>query len=319
MPVVHELFGYRLDDKTEAAKKCRRKAFCPFMGEACDGGGNRVMSKVSLKEDASLRSHFAGVGAEVHCGICSLAKPTGEWVICPRRILCFKDGAGQDAALGKLMGLAGWEAPAQLAVWREVPMHTKGEYGQEFVYTFDYILRRVQNGSPSGDPLIVEIMTCSTSGGDRKKGTDIQSAFCNAVRGEAHSSPNVNQRQVWARMASQLIVKSVAANKWGGRAVWVIQDRLAEYIANTTGLRLNELRSDNLDEVNLLAFKYGDNDKKDGLREMRDADLYAGPIDSGGSNRPCFLDIIKPGFTPEISVLESTLKKKKYDILDWRA
>ena len=48
---------------------------------------------------------------------------------------------------------------------------------------------------------------------------------------------------MWARMASQLIVKSEIANAWGGCAIWVVQDALVDYMNRKTGLRLDELRS----------------------------------------------------------------------------
>lgn len=66
--------------------------------------------------------------------------------------------------------------------------------------------------------MVIEAMTCSTSGGNKEKGTDMQSAFRTATlaaNGILDSgvveSPGVNLRQVWARMASQLIAKSEAA------------------------------------------------------------------------------------------------------------
>ena len=60
----------------------------------------------------------------------------------------------------------------------------------------------------------------------------MKNAFCDAVLyaagllDERGQSPGVNIRQVWARMASQLIVKSEIANEWGGSAIWVVQDAL---------------------------------------------------------------------------------------------
>ena len=95
--------------------------------------------------------------------------------------------------------------------------------GQFVPYRLDDVLRK-----GSAPPCIVEIMTASTSGGNKKKGTDMQSAFCDAVLyatgllPERRNSPGVNTRQVWARMASQMIVKSEIINEWGGRAIWVV-------------------------------------------------------------------------------------------------
>ena len=315
MPVVHELFGYPLDDKSAAAKHSRRNALCPFMGGRCDGGGNRDMARVDLSKDASLRSHFDGVGMNVDCGICSVQQGGREWVICPRRILCFEGSELQATAADRVLRLGGWKPPQRLAIWREVRVRASSGK-QRFNYAFDYIVRRLGRGDvPAGDPLVVEIMTCSTSGGNKAAQTDIQAAFCKAVRGEAHKAPGVNHRQVWARMASQLIVKSQAGLKWGGRTAWVIQDALADYIAESTGLRLDEMRADRPGEVNLLAFRYDEDES--GPRQLAEAELFAGPISSNGNGDPCFLDIIRAPFVPEFENLEKALEKREFRIFNW--
>lgn len=317
MSVVHELFGYALEDKSKEALSSRRHAMCPFMGKRCDGGGNRSMARVSLRNDASLRSLFDGVGNDVDCGICSIEQGGKKWVICPRRIVCFGENAWQKDALNRTLFLSGWQPPQRLAIWREVTVRVTKE-NKKFHYTFDYIIRRLnESGLPDGAPLIVEIMTCSTSGGNKSLGTDIQTAFCNAIRGEQSRSPGINHRQVWARMASQLIVKSQAGLQWGGRTIWVIQDALADYIIRTTGLRLGDMRSDKPDEVNLLAFSY--DDEESSPRVLRTAELYAGPITSGENGAPCFLDIIRPAFVPNFDRLEKILENRDFQTLEWVA
>lgn len=315
MPVVHELFGYPLDDKSAKAKQSRRKAMCPFMGKRCDGGGNRDMVRVSLRDSAVFRSHFDNVGDRVDCGICSIVQNKREWVICPRRILCFSNSEWQAAAMDRTLRLSGWKPPQQLAVWREVRVRA-GEGEQRFNYAFDYIVRRLNaKGVPTGGPLVVEIMTCSTSGGKVSEGTDIKTAFCKAVTGDSHKAPGVNHRQVWARMASQLIVKSEAGLQWGGRTVWVIQDALADYIAESTGLRLSKMRAKRPGEVNLLAFRY--DEKKSGPRQLAQADFFAGPISSNGNGKPCFLDIIRAPFVPDFGKLEEALESREFQVLEW--
>ncbi|HAA27689.1 MAG TPA: hypothetical protein DCE56_08460 [Cyanobacteria bacterium UBA8553] len=57
---------------------------------------------------------------------------------------------------------------------------------------------------PTGAPSIIEIMTSSTSGGDKNARTSIPMAFEDAMLGRLHNSPGINYRQVWARMMSQL-------------------------------------------------------------------------------------------------------------------
>lgn len=90
------------------------------------------------------------------------------------------------------------------------------------------------------DFLVVEVMTASTSGSNTAKGTDIRSAFENAMLGRDHQSPGINKRQVWGRMATQLYAKSALAEAWDGEALWVVQDELLGNIEATTKLSLEK-------------------------------------------------------------------------------
>ncbi len=133
----------------------------------------------------------------------------------------------------KVLRLGGFESGNVVRVWSEVPLRDKT---QNLNYRLDYVLR-----SGEGPPLVVEIMTASTSGGNRSQRTDIRNAFCDAVLHamgtipEKRQSPGVNIRQVWARMASQLVVKSQIVNAWGGRTIWVVQDTLVAALRGSTG------------------------------------------------------------------------------------
>ena len=60
-----------------------------------------------------------------------------------------------------------------MRVWSEV---TLSDQETNVNYRLDYVLRK--DNEP---PVIVEIMTASTSGGNKSKRTDMQSAFCDAV------------------------------------------------------------------------------------------------------------------------------------------
>ena len=128
----------------------------------------------------------------------------------------------------------------------------------------------------------------------------MQSAFCdavlfaNGVLPERGLSPGVNARQVWARMASQLVVKSEVANGWGGRAIWVVQDTLMDYIGRQTGLRLDELYSPDwkTGEVNVVAASIDD---------PEDIRLYSGPIHSQGGEA-CWTELLS---TPSVPAVES--------------
>ena len=167
-------------------------------------------------------------------------------------------------------------------------------------YRIDYVLR-----TDDRPPIVVEIMTASTSGGNREQRTDIRSAFCDAVLfalgiiPKQRQSPGVNIRQVWARMASQLVVKSQIVNRWGGRTIWVVQDTLMEYIRDNTGVHLDELKSDDwsLDEVNVLASN---------IDQPDDLTLYAGPV-YGSQSNACWAQILDPPTLPELDIIEAKL------------
>jgi hypothetical protein len=130
---------------------------------------------------------------------------------------------------------------------------------------------------PDGTPLVIEVMTSSTSGGNKAKGTTIRNAFRNAIVGKPHEAPGINYRQVWARMVSQLIVKSQIGKAWGGQTVWILQDALTNYITNTTNLNLGKLISQVLREVNILSLRYGGNPRA-GVHRLEVDNLYAGQI-----------------------------------------
>ena len=158
---------------------------------------------------------------------------------------------------------------------------------------------------PSDPVIIVEIMTSSTSGGDKKKKTQIAMAFEDAILDvQNHNGPGINYRQVWARMVSQLIVKSQVGMAWNGKTIWLIQDTLANYISSSTALDLSKYVSEQSGEVNILAFGYGSmNDKSldDGVLPLTNSTFYAGSITEGAAEdakRGGFVEIVKIGAPP---------------------
>lgn len=159
---------------------------------------------------------------------------------------------------------------------------------------------------PADPVVIVEIMTSSTSGGDKKKRTQVGMAFEDAVLNPTnHNGPGINYRQVWARMVSQLIVKSEVGMAWNGKTIWLIQDVLANYISTSTALNLSKYLADQSDEVNILAFGYGKeiNNKSiiDKILPLEDSKFYAGPINAGANKdteRGGFVEIVKIGAPP---------------------
>ncbi len=169
---------------------------------------------------------------------------------------------------------------------------------------------------PSDPILIVEIMTSSTSGGDKKKRTQISMAFEDAVKnGNQHNGPGINYRQVWARMVSQLIVKSQVGIAWGGKTIWLLQDVLVNYISQSTALNLENYLSEQASEVNILAFGYGiksdPTKQKEQIIELTDSKFYAGLISNAQTNNAGFIDIVKIGAPPPKEKLWKALFLKK--------
>ena len=166
------------------------------------------------------------------------------------------------------------------------------------------------------DPIIlVEIMTSSTSGGDKKKRTQISMACEDAILHPLdHNGPGINYRQVWARMVSQLIVKSQVGLAWDGKTFWLLQDVLAHYISNTTALDLSQYIAEHPNEVNILAFGYGELDDKDAepIAKLEDSTFYSGPITENSSERQSkgFVEIVKIGAPPDKDHLWRSLFKK---------
>lgn len=323
---IYELFGFPLADQGAEALKHRKQCLCPFMGQLCDGGGNRYQSFLHLdaKQDPKLVSFFNGKTADIPAGVCSLRTSTQTWIVCPRRIFVLDKGGNHTSQESFCEGLLKSFIPAALpfkvGVWSEVKIKYSEDSGDEdddkvFDYTFDYIIcpirpkplsdaasklglneRKLEaslikngytlasrNGQkfieeyPDGQPLIIEVMTSSTSGGNKAKGTTIQNAFRNAILGQSHKAPGINYRQVWARMVSQLIVKSQIGKAWGGQTVWVLQDVLVNYISNTTDLNFRELISKALKEVNILSLRYKESHEPS-LQPLEVDNLYAGKI-----------------------------------------
>ena len=294
-----------------AKRRGFKTAVCPFMKGPCDGGGNRDMARWPAAEQPLAPLFDPRVGQDgngyIPCGVCSVQLPgrrgesSTDWAICPRRLLTFQPGAPagpQESLVRKILALAGFRAGDQVRVWSEV---TLKDESTSVDYRLDYVLRK-----EGGPPIIVEVMTASTSGGNRAKRTDIQNAFCDAVlhaaglREEQGQSPGVNIRQVWARMASQLIVKSEIANEWGGGTIWVVQDALTDYMRKNTGLDLDALRSGDWrrGEVSVISVN---------MNDPGDLVLYAGPIRPEEPGGACWLDLLATPGLPDVAVLEPKL------------
>ena len=303
MSVVRELFGRILTDSGAHGAEFRQ-ARCPHMaGQLCDGGGNRDMMRWPAGKQPLAPFFDAAVGLKggglIPCGVCSVSIAENHWAVCPRRLLTFDAAVPseqQRPLRDRVLRLAGFNIGDTVRVWSEISLRD-----DTVNYRIDYVLRNRDR-----PPVIVEIMTASTSGGNKRKRTDMQSAFCdavlyaNGVLTERGLSPGVNARQVWARMASQLIVKSEIANQWGGCTIWVVQDTLMAYIGAQTGLHLDALRSPTweLGEVNVVSANIDD---------PNDLTLYSGPILSSRPGEACWTALLSAPAIPAVGALTGRL------------
>lgn len=358
MPKIYELFGYPINDQSPSTIESRKNAYCPFISDVCDGGGNRFMSEIDLKSNKDLKNFFIKLN-KVSSGICSiqLTDNSQPWIICPRRLFYMGKKANNNILKGfvqsKILEKSNFQKGTEVGIWSELKIkYSNNENLSTFDYTFDYVLMPLSqiktqqavkdsgiewnllqrnlkdngytferykndlyiNDFPVGNPLIIEVMTSSTSGGNKKKRSCIPQAFEDCILGKEHSAPGINYRQVWARMASQLIVKSQAAIAWGGKTIWLLQDLLADYITNSTALNLKKFISSNTNEVNILTFSYGNNYKQTNKNQTIPFDnptLYSGKIKNNENKiEPCFQDIILAAICPPRNILISALTKK---------
>lgn len=246
------------------------------------------------------------------CGVCSVGGRGGpSWAICSRRLLTLQGGINkrQSRLISRILALGGYKPGEKVQVWSEISLSDSSESGTKFDYRLDYVLRSAKKRK-NAPPVIIEVMAASTSGGNRKEGTDIQAAFrhavlfANGIIPGPPSSPGANVRQVWARMASQMIAKSEAANAWGGRTIWVVQDLLVDYMRKNTGLRLDALRSPNwgASEVNMISVNLNAPEES--------AELYAGPIHPGGDTGVSWLELLRAPHVPRLESLLAKLEEK---------
>lgn len=160
-------------------------------------------------------------------------------------------------------------------------------------------------------PLILEVMTASTSGSDTQNNTDIRGAFRNALLSGKHDAPGINKRQVWGRMVTQLFAKTALAQAWGGQSVWIVQDELLENIENTTRLNTSTIRDDESNAIRLAVMHYFTPATDGGERAMAFRNLLRGDagLDFGGANT--FTDILLPGRVPDkVELLKAVLRRR---------
>lgn len=158
-------------------------------------------------------------------------------------------------------------------------------------------------------PIIIEVMTASTSGSDTEAGTDIAASFTDAILGKEYNCPGINKRQVWGRMATQLFAKSALAEAWGGKTIWLVQDQLLKNIELTTKLKVENTKESRNGTVNFLSMKYIPGTKGvNSVRFSSYSEKSAGLSFKG--NKEC-TDILLPKMYPEKKeLLKSVLRQE---------
>lgn len=156
------------------------------------------------------------------------------------------------------------------------------------------------------NPIIIEVMTASTSGSNTIAGTNIASAFRRLLLGEAYQGPGINKRQVWGRMATQLLAKSALAEHWGGKTFWLVQDQLLRNIELTTQLRMTPAAPDACETVNFISLEYTA-DSPAQLVLNRAIRLASGISFSGNST--CSDILLPKAYPPKQWLLKSILRR----------
>ena len=162
-------------------------------------------------------------------------------------------------------------------------------------------------------PYIFEVMTASTSGSDTETGTDIRSAFRNAILGGEHESPGINKRQVWGRMVTQLFAKTALAHAWGGSTVWIIQDELLKNIELTTLLRTAKIEHGKDNTINLMIMQYTDLGEYRKVIALRDIIVGDSGLDFHGDET--FTDILLPKTIPPKIELARAILRRSVDAI----
>lgn len=153
-------------------------------------------------------------------------------------------------------------------------------------------------------PIILEVMTASTSGSNTELGTNISTAFTNAIFNRDHQSPGINKRQVWGRMATQLFAKSAIAEAWNGKTVWIVQDELLKNIELTTKLAPEQVKSSDKGSIIFVSLCFDENSK------IKLKKVYEGDAGVNLSGNQTYTDILLPKIVPsKQELLKSMLRR----------
>lgn len=347
MAKIAELFGRRVDDATLTdPHRNWVSCHCPFTGKKCDVSANRGDRAyfdrngpaISSEDRQIYEKHYPST--EMPLGICSVStkrrfeKDSKPWIICPKRLMELH--TSPPIILPEVRSLIPIRSGADVRCWWEFKFASSDDSeeaegsGRFFEFTFDYILMEVEwkdsqtHPKLIGPPYILEIMTSSTRGGGLTEHMADVLALREQrpMRGAVKSPYTPNYRQVFGRMASQLFAKSEAAEAWGGKTIWILQDVLLEYIQQTTAFRSEPFVGRSDGNVNMVVYSMKPSDVSSQYELQYDKTLI-GKSRAYEPDAPDFTSMLGIGHTPPLELLKSTLertqskRRKPTDPVNW--
>lgn len=319
---IAELFGhkptsFRGPDRATIARNC------PFRGyndAACDVSANRnSAAQIDLNSQGVTGAEAGRVqkqygSAAMPLGICScwtqrqFQSAPVPWILCPRRLLSLDPPY---PVLPKQV-LRHIDIPhgTMVRVWREFKLVAReADTDKFFDSTFDFLLVPVdENGDIEGPPYIIEVMTASTRGtGLKQHAIDVLlGAPQRRLSGQVKSVYTPNYRQVAQRMLGQMAVKASIARYWGGRAIWIVQDVLLDYISETTALDVDAAAARDEGDIYAEVFRLDDRaEAENSLHLSHKRSLRLGV----STARDDVGAMLSPSYLPPFDRLKDTLRQ----------
>lgn len=326
MAKIGEVLGVRIDNGVPATPpETWKTKECPYTGGGCDVTSNRSnMSYLEPPKNATVeeRERFTdnyGPWGKPHFpfAICSVsttrrsAQHQKPWIVCPKRMLDLK--LPHSPIPPEIRELApGISTGSTVRLWWEVKFTHKEEDGSgHFEYTFDFLFAPTEkrNGKVrfAGPPYAIEVMTASTRGGGLTEHLwdALQCKPPRPLKGEIDSPYTPNYRQVFGRMLSQFFVKCETLSQWGGRAIWLLQDELLEYIEESTSFSREKFRGAE-GPGTFVVYTMEDSASEYQLKHL---ETITGPTrpSADDSGQSFMTDMVGAGYVPPLSALEEML------------
>lgn len=324
---IAELYGSapeRFQDPNTAPHLAR---VCPFRRTKCDVSSNRHQlcvlkldhRSVAGEERAKIETIY---GADaLPLGICSCwgkrqyETESRPWILCPKRLLYLE---GPTPIIPEeVRRLIGIDEGRPVGVWSELKFKREDpeeESSAFFEYTFDFLLMELDDADrPIGPPYIIEVMTSSTRGGGLTEHMiDVLLGRSQRYLGNIVDSVYTpNYRQVFSRMLAQFVTKSEVAERWGGRAIWVVQDVLFDYMRQSTAFNPAELQRVDNPNVFIEVYKLirdTRSDRPPGTLQLCHSQSVQGRARMTEQSLD-FTSLLGLGYAPDVTELQTTLER----------